>query len=198
MSVRPHIADVVLVCTSLNGTDQGLGLVRYIGPVRNSSAEYIGVELLEPIEHGHDGMIGSDKYFECRPNHGIHVLRDNVIAKLSAADIFIKFQEAVSMLRSQIFSYGDALNQRDSHISDLIETQKKFKAMISANIRPTNTQTSTYQPMDEMNTIMIDNMASNHQPISDHGTVIIKDAVLYILYSAESVHQHHIHSSTNN
>merc|ERR1712228_1126646 len=106
----------------------------------------------------------------------------NIVAKLSAAEIMIKFQETVAIFRSHIFAQGEALNERDSRIADLMETQKKFqKEMISAN-----------NPRTEMDQ-MLDTMMSSHpmspstvtQPvpvtnttspsIADNNTVIVKD-----------------------
>ena len=57
MSVRLYLGDAVLVHTRKDR--ECIGVIKYIGGMHGQDmlSEYIGIELVEPIENGHNGTI---------------------------------------------------------------------------------------------------------------------------------------------
>lgn len=48
------------------------GVVLFFGLVKFATGKYVGIELEQP-EGKHDGTMKGERYFECRPNHGVFV-----------------------------------------------------------------------------------------------------------------------------
>lgn len=57
MSVRLNIGDAVLVNTRKD--EKGIGVIKYIGGIHGGDmiSEYVGLELVEPTQNGHNGTI---------------------------------------------------------------------------------------------------------------------------------------------
>jgi len=71
----------VAVGDSVLLTGSGLaGVARFVGPVHYAKGDFVGVELATP--HGkNDGEVKGERYFSCRPMHGILVRPSEVIAR---------------------------------------------------------------------------------------------------------------------
>lgn len=168
MSVRLSIGDVVLLYTSEFGGKQGIGLIKYIGSIRSPSCdilkEYVGIELIEPIESGHSGSIDGYQYFQCKESYGIHILITNVIKKLIASEIMIKLQEVISMFKSKLSQYINAINQRDTVINDLDERNKNLKSLLAATNFASNHSESHITSTPAGLTPIVD--ASSHHDLS--------------------------------
>ncbi|KYR02819.1 dynactin [Tieghemostelium lacteum] len=68
---------VGLRVTILNKPELGKGYVKYIGLTKFAEGRWVGIELDGP-NGKNDGTVKGDKYFDCKPNHGIFV-RSNIV-----------------------------------------------------------------------------------------------------------------------
>eukprot|EP01083_Nonionella_stella_P184081 667071_1 len=98
MSVELSIGDCVLVQLTSNDSDNGecIGLIKYIGMIHNPQylmKEFVGIELLQPIKHGHDGIINGYQYFDAPMGHGICIPIHHVIRKIQTTELFKKLQD---------------------------------------------------------------------------------------------------------
>ena len=123
MPVRLCIGDAVLVFSSADYPDnknQAIGLIRHIGLIKGyGMTEYVGIELIEPVSHGHNGTINDWKYFDTQPGHGIHVKVRNVIKKLTSEEIIMKLKDVIQMFTSKLQEYVTAVEERDCYIDEL-------------------------------------------------------------------------------
>eukprot|EP01084_Bolivina_argentea_P013912 26047_1 len=55
--------------------------------------EFVGIELLQPIKHGHDGIINGYQYFDAPMGHGICIPIHHVIRKIQTTELFKKLQD---------------------------------------------------------------------------------------------------------
>ena len=53
------------------------GVVRFLGRVKFSAGEWVGVELLHP-DGDHDGNVDGFRYFQCPQNHGVFATADHI------------------------------------------------------------------------------------------------------------------------
>ena len=68
MTTRIQVGDVVVAYADLNCTIKGIGFVRYIGLIeRYGMKQYVGIELIEPIDNGNNGTIDGIQYYQCKP-----------------------------------------------------------------------------------------------------------------------------------
>eukprot|EP01084_Bolivina_argentea_P098157 176431_1 len=130
MSVRLGLGDCVLVRTDefkQNETNSMMGLIKYIGYIHGqqyASRQYIGVELLEPIPNGHDGIINGYQYFTAPKGHGIHLQITNIIKKLNVDEILMKLKDILSFFKTKLSQYITALCERDEYIEKLKQKKK--------------------------------------------------------------------------
>ena len=99
-----------------------IGIIKYIGSINGydpSITDWIGIELIEPIANGHNGIINGIQYFQCETGHGIHTRIANVIRELSAFEITKKLQETTKLLTTRLHEYVTALQERDDYIEEL-------------------------------------------------------------------------------
>ena len=96
---RPHVdknsikvGDRVAILGSKFGSR---GNVRYLGKVEFAEGVWCGVEL-DCNEGKNDGMVGSKRYFSCRPNYGLFALLEKV--RLLSADEDVCSQKAESAI----------------------------------------------------------------------------------------------------
>ncbi|CAG8553950.1 10474_t:CDS:2 [Paraglomus occultum] len=54
-----------------------IGTVRYVGLTRFRPGYWVGIEFDEPVGK-HDGMVQGERYFQCRPKHGVFVRPDKI------------------------------------------------------------------------------------------------------------------------
>eukprot|EP01083_Nonionella_stella_P095510 268168_1 len=131
MPVRLCVGDPILVYLSKEDKTQGIGLIKYIGFIEGyDMTEYVGIELLEQLENGHDGVINGFQYFTARKKHGIHVRISNIIRKLNATEITIKMQEVISMFKQKLEQYINAVSQRDDYIESLKQAHHDAKNLV--------------------------------------------------------------------
>ena len=79
-----------------------LGVIRFIGLTAFAAGVWIGVELFESNGVGkNDGSVLGQRYFECRPNHGIFVREDAVTSKFSYV-LKQKLSQMMTMLNEQL------------------------------------------------------------------------------------------------
>eukprot|EP01084_Bolivina_argentea_P159978 278627_1 len=157
MPIRLGIGDCVLVRTSLsedndneikndtsscsNTMKQGIGLIKYIGYIHGQKyamKQYVGIELIEPINNGHDGNINGFQYFTARNGCGIHVSLTSIICKLSSSEILLKLKDVLTFFKTKLSQYMKALHGRDEYIEKL---KLKIKTNCS-NINYNNINTS--------------------------------------------------------
>eukprot|EP01083_Nonionella_stella_P020425 56633_1 len=135
MPVRLSLGDVVLLYPSSYGDKQSMGLIKYIGSIRSSSCDitkqYVGIELTEPVENGHDGHIEGYQYFQCKKYYGIHAPITNVIKICKPSEIMFQLQDVISIFKTNLGKYIRALNERDTYLNDLCLKQKKLETLIS-------------------------------------------------------------------
>ena len=80
MATRLQVNDPVVVYLDLNCTIKGIGFVRYIGFIKKyGMKQHIGIELIEPIQEGHNGTIDGTQYFDVNQGYGILVPIRNII-----------------------------------------------------------------------------------------------------------------------
>ena len=73
------MADLTLkLGQSVQTQDGRQGVVQYIGTLHIAAGDWLGLEL--PDSSGkNDGSVKGERYFECRPGHGIFVRKESVV-----------------------------------------------------------------------------------------------------------------------
>ncbi|ETO23332.1 hypothetical protein RFI_13850 [Reticulomyxa filosa] len=98
MSVCLTQGDVVVAHLPTNIT--AIGLIRFIGIISGGGlTPYVGLETVEPIDHGHDGTINGQSYFSVQKGHGIHVELSKIIKKLTMEEVLLKLKEVIEMFK---------------------------------------------------------------------------------------------------
>ena len=120
-----------------NGNIFKIGIIKYIGIIDgiDSSSlmtEWIGIELVECIEGGHNGIINGTKYFQCPAGHGIHTRITNVIRKLESYEVTKKLQEIIILFKTRLGEYVNALSERDDYIEQLKNTHRHLRGLLKA------------------------------------------------------------------
>ena len=116
MSVRLCLGDAVLVHT-IKDRDN-IGIIKYIGGMHGGIdgqdiiSEYVGIELIEAIENGHNGTIDGYQYFSSPNGHGFHTKLTNVIRKVS-------YSELCNQLRQLLKIFTNRLLEKDKYIQKL-------------------------------------------------------------------------------
>eukprot|EP01084_Bolivina_argentea_P157439 274364_1 len=87
---------------------QAIGFVRFIGFIPSfksdslhSFVQYVGVELLQKIERGHDGLINKTQYFNVEHGYGLHVPIVNIIEVLSIPTLMSELKNVLSLLKAK-------------------------------------------------------------------------------------------------
>eukprot|EP00483_Globobulimina_turgida_P003800 UN03807 len=96
-AVRVYIDDI---CDgNRDNARKGLGFIRFIGFIQSTKfTQWIGVELIEPIVDGHEGMINNVQYFNARKGYGIHIPITDIIEILSVTTIMLELEETLHIL----------------------------------------------------------------------------------------------------
>ena len=94
------------------------------------SKSFIGVELVEGIEDGHDGMVNGVQYFKARPGHGLLVRLASVLQKLTAAQLTYKIQEIIVLCAKRFAEYIEAVKERDGAIEKSRKEIYRLQGMI--------------------------------------------------------------------
>jgi len=68
--VVPRVVATLRVGQRVTWTGKHTGTVRYVGPVKFATGEFVGVELDEPFGY-YDGSFMGESYFKCEPSKGI-------------------------------------------------------------------------------------------------------------------------------
>eukprot|EP01083_Nonionella_stella_P259509 885992_1 len=136
MSIRVGVGDAVLVQVNDKSHSQRIGLVEYIGYLSGQKKrKYVGINLVDKIENGHDGSIHGVQRFKCRSGHGIYVGIKDVIKKLGASELTIHMQQIVTVtmnMQQRLDEYVKALEQRDEYIETLKDTARRLRKQLNA------------------------------------------------------------------
>ena len=104
------------------------GVVRFLGRVKFSAGEWIGVELLHP-DGSHDGSVDGFSYFTCHHNHGVLVTAEHIT------------------LRGEHDDGGDGLSplpsQLDEHRSESKEPDNADGGLIRIRTAPPSSSSAT-------------------------------------------------------
>eukprot|EP01083_Nonionella_stella_P268833 909102_1 len=97
--------------------------------------KYIGINLVDKIESGHDGHIHGVQRFKCPQGHGIYVEIKDVIKKLTASELTTQMQQIVTFtknIQQRLDEYVKALEQRDEYIETLKDTARRLRKQLNA------------------------------------------------------------------
>eukprot|EP01083_Nonionella_stella_P031754 86926_1 len=135
MPVRLSIGDAVLVYLSddheKTNENIQIGVIKYIGFIHGFGMnEFVGIDLVENTDSGHEGTINGVQYFQTAPGHAIHTRIANVIRKLSASEVSKKMQEIIKLFKGRLDEYAQALSQRDEYIEELKNMQRSLKRLL--------------------------------------------------------------------
>ncbi len=74
--------------------------IQYVGPmVDDMLSEYVGIELIKPIEYGHDGTVNGFAYFTAQNGYGFHCKLINIIRKLKPSELITKLRDLHILLK---------------------------------------------------------------------------------------------------
>eukprot|EP01083_Nonionella_stella_P033358 91311_1 len=136
MSIRVGVRDAALVQVNDESHSQRVGLVQYIGYIDGQKKrKYIGINLVDKIESGHDGHIHGVQRFKCPQGHGIYVEIKDVIKKLTASELTTQMQQIVTFtknIQQRLDEYVKALEQRDEYIETLKDTARRLRKQLNA------------------------------------------------------------------
>lgn len=126
------VNDAVLVnLKSANGADNHrIATIKYIG---TGLEDYIGIELVEPINNGHNGTINGKQYFQCTNGHGYHTSTSNVIRQIQPYELTQKLQEIISLWKTHIGEYSNVLQQKEDLIEELSNTNRHLQGLLKAS-----------------------------------------------------------------
>mmetsp|Transcript_38533 Transcript_38533/g.61570 ORF Transcript_38533/g.61570 Transcript_38533/m.61570 type:complete len:370 (-) Transcript_38533:156-1265(-) len=128
-----NLNDPVVVYVDSNCTLKGIGFVRFIGFTETGGMQqHIGIELIEAIANGHNGIVHHTQFFHAEPGHGILVPITNVIKVLTATEILYKLKAALHIFKQQIVFCCDTIQQQQRQIARLKETQNEQNTNIAS------------------------------------------------------------------
>merc|ERR1712154_245398 len=88
--------------------------------------EYVGIELAEPIENGHNGTIGGYQYFSAPKGYGFHTKLGSVCRKILPFELVTKLRELLSLFTAKCA-------EQDKYIKKL---QHRLSSQPNARIKP--------------------------------------------------------------
>ncbi len=117
-----------------------IGVIKYIGFIEGfeMTESYVGLELVECISNGHNGIINGIQYFTSRNGHGIHTRITNVIRKLQASEVTTKMKEVIILFKQRMGEYVQALSDRDEYIEQLKNQQYNLRRLFKEHCTDTN------------------------------------------------------------
>ncbi|KAI3651395.1 hypothetical protein MP228_003737 [Amoeboaphelidium protococcarum] len=80
MNVKHKVGD------SVDLSNYGKGVIKFIGSTKFSTGEWVGIELAEPYGKN-DGSVNGERYFTCPNNHGLFVRSFQLESKLRTNDV---------------------------------------------------------------------------------------------------------------
>eukprot|EP01083_Nonionella_stella_P115099 340851_1 len=101
-AVRLYVDD--LRFNNAKDARQAIGWIRFIGYIPLKSGKlthWIGIELLEKSDRGHDGSINDTKYFNVENGYGIHVPIINIIEVLSMQTVMAELKNTLCVVHRQ-------------------------------------------------------------------------------------------------
>eukprot|EP01084_Bolivina_argentea_P119962 212671_1 len=138
-AVLVHMNDSVSATQNVQEEDIQMGLIKYIGFIEGfSMTEYVGLELVECISNGHNGIINGIQYFTSHNGHGIHTRITNVIRKLEASEVTTKMQEIIILFKQRMGDYVQALTERDEYIEQLKTQQHNLRRLFKEHCTDKN------------------------------------------------------------
>ena len=111
MSVRLSVGDAVLV--KLGDDSQGIGCIKYIGGIHgcDMTTEYVGIELVEAINRGHNGTIDGYTYFSSPKGYGFHTKITNVVRKVLPSELVTQIREMLSSFTREMAEKKKLINK---------------------------------------------------------------------------------------
>ena len=91
--------------------------------------QHVGLRLIDPIDGGGNGIINGVQHFQAPPGHGLYVPITDIIQKVNASELMMKMQEVVSLCRTRLDQYVNALSERDAYIEKLKKDLLRFRKM---------------------------------------------------------------------
>ena len=76
--VNPRVGQIV------ETQDGRQGIVRYSGPIKVASGQWLGLELSDDTGKN-DGSVQGERYFQCPPRHGIFVRKEAIVGVVKPA-----------------------------------------------------------------------------------------------------------------
>eukprot|EP00484_Ammonia_sp_Unknown_P003384 CAMPEP_0197076116 /NCGR_PEP_ID=MMETSP1384-20130603/211946_1 /TAXON_ID=29189 /ORGANISM="Ammonia sp." /LENGTH=885 /DNA_ID=CAMNT_0042514965 /DNA_START=54 /DNA_END=2711 /DNA_ORIENTATION=+ len=115
MSVRLNVGDAVLVATRKNHDE--IGVIKYIGAIHSCdmTTEYVGIELVKPIENGHNGTIDGCQYFSSPNGHGYHSKLTCVVRKLCASELVKQLREIFTLFTKKLAEKDKRIRKLQAH-----------------------------------------------------------------------------------
>eukprot|EP01084_Bolivina_argentea_P056124 102754_1 len=140
MAERLVIGEPITAYTDLNCTVKAMGFIRYIGLIEQCGMkQHVGIELIQPIENGHNGTIHGVQYFDTEQGFGIHIPIRNVIKSLTASEALLALKSTLHIFRQTTSEYMDTIQHQEDQIKSLRDTEIQLKSIISSATSSTST-----------------------------------------------------------
>eukprot|EP01084_Bolivina_argentea_P071950 130695_1 len=126
-AVRLYVDD--LRFNNAKDARQAIGWIRFIGYIPLKSGKlthWIGIELLEKSDRGHDGSINDTKYFNVENGYGIHVPIINIIEVLSMQTVMAELKHTLSVVHRQ--------RNHIHHLQSVITKQKTCIPLVPIDV----------------------------------------------------------------
>ncbi|ETO26235.1 hypothetical protein RFI_10903 [Reticulomyxa filosa] len=174
MSAHLAQGDIVMIYLAKNAT--AIGLIRFIGTVFNAGTKpYVGMEMVEPIEQGHDGTINGFSYFKAQRGCGIHVELAKIVKKLTNEEIFLKLREMTQMFKVRWKDCSTAVGMYNQHVQahNTLERECRMYGTFSSSLSSQTKHDHNYNNAKQQNPSDIHSHDSNEchssLPLSSFG-----------------------------
>ena len=97
-----------------------------------SNTQYVGINLVEPIEGGGNGIMNGIQHFRAIKGHGLFLKVSNIIRKVSSAELTIKMQQIIILCSKRLDQYIQAVSERDAYIQTLRNQKKSLQKLCDA------------------------------------------------------------------
>eukprot|EP01084_Bolivina_argentea_P134955 237892_1 len=134
-----HVGDAVLVHINDESRSQRIGVLEYIGYIdSHKRSKFVGINLVESVENGHNGTINGLQHFKATDGHGIYVRIQNIVKKLDCRQLTLKIQQILLIFKQRMNQYVSALSERDDYIEELKSSQRRLKKLLKSKKQTTN------------------------------------------------------------
>eukprot|EP01084_Bolivina_argentea_P134954 237891_1 len=168
-----HVGDAVVVLINDESRSQRIGVLEYIGYIdSHKRSKFVGINLVESVENGHNGTIDGMQHFKAIDGHGIYVRVQNIIKKLDCRQLTLKIQQILLIFKQRMNQYVSALSERDDYIEELKASQRRLKKLLKSKKQTTNSNNNQLNSLHTITELMthvpppISKMTSNDVPIT--------------------------------